>query len=309
MKKVGLITISLFLLNFVSAAYGSFTNFSLDGFTNTFDTSLFLVALIFLAIFGIVYKSVEKTNLINNRAIQAIIAFGASAFAMYGILQTNINFGGLLSGFGLPEDFIRTAIPIIIVLVFIILWVKIGFGNLLMIIGSLLIAVGLLDLVYSKGLSIAVGTMLVLIGFFARKQGKIYGYGKTIGRGLGKAGAWAYRNRPSMRRFLKKENRMVKKIRKLEKKYQKALANNEPKKAKDYADQIEYLRGRLQKLKNDEQKKLQRINEEIKQGQNDSNLLRRGGETPRRGRFVSKASVERYTQMYGKDAARKRFGK
>lgn len=36
--------------------------------------------------------------------------------------------------------------------------------------------------------------------------------------------------------------------------------------------------------------------------------MRRGGDKSDKGRFVSKRAVEKYTKMYGEDAARKRFG-
>jgi fumarate reductase subunit D len=74
MKKVNLISLlSLFSLSLVSAygtVGGSFNSFSLMNFLNNFDTSLLLLALIFLGVFWALNKGLQKAGFAYKLIIQ-----------------------------------------------------------------------------------------------------------------------------------------------------------------------------------------------------------------------------------------------
>jgi hypothetical protein len=105
---------------------------------------------------------------------------------------------------------------------------------------------------------------LFLLAFLIRKK-KFSAMGRGIGRGIvgtgkgagwlgGKALAGAGWTASNFPRFLKKEKKLDKRIKKLERKYQRAMNRNDLKSAEDFRKQIDWLRGELQRIETKEQK-------------------------------------------------------
>lgn len=318
MKK-SLITylVSLLSLNFVSAlGFGSLGYYGFGNLFYSFDIELFLNALLFITIFAVVHFSLEKSIFRENRAVSFVISLSVSAFAMYGLLSTGFSIQEILFSLGLNQDILPTLLWMVAITILLFLLIKFKIRNTIAILfgllGAFLIVYSIVGDVYNNGAGIAIGILFLIIALFIHKKGpgKAYQYGKSIGKGIGKTGKFFNDHRPS-KIFLKKEKRIIKKIKKLEKKYQKAMNDENMKDAKSYADQIEYLKIRLEGLQQKEAKveKKEALQKQKAANSIYSSGMRRGGEKGTRGRFVSKASVDRYTQMYGEDAARKRFGR
>ena len=310
--------VSLLSLNFVSAlGFGGLGNFGFGSLFSSFNIELYLDALIFITIFAVIHFSLERSIFRENRAVSFVVSLCVSSFAMYGLLSTGFSVQEILYSLGLTQDILPTLLWMIAITILIFLLIKFGIRNTIAILfgllGTFLIAYSLIADFYNQGAAIAIGIISLIIALFIHKK-TTSSMMKGIGKGAGTIGNFGLKRakwvRSNFSNFLKQEKKIIRKIKKLEKKYQRAMNNNKMKEAKDYSDQIKYLETRLQRVKSNEVQAEREGARQEKKAVNSiySSGMRRGGKKGTRGRFVSKASVERYARRYGEDAARKRFG-
>lgn len=257
-------------------AYGSFYDFSLNGFFSSIDASALVWAIIFLIFVAAINYSLSRVFR-NNRAIPPVLAILVSLMAVYFLAQS-----GWMENFIFNISFIEIEkyLPwIFLVVSALIVW-KLGWGMLLMVIGLFLAGLGLLDISARSGLAFMLGSIFFLIGLKLflrrRKLRKLRGMSEldrqktkeilrnkrkrreqawfNAGRKIGRGGAATYYGTKG-----------------LSKKIGKGIGN---------LGGFEYEAG-----------------------------MRRGGKKGTRSRFVSRASTERYARRFGKWNARKRFKK
>jgi len=197
MKKEGFSLIALILsLNFMSAAYGSFNNFSLSGLFSEMNIAMYLNGLLFITLFAVIYWLTSKSPLGENRAVSWIVALCISSFSMWGILKSGFSFEDLIYSMGVSEDMLPIFLAIVGIAVGIFLIWKFGFkkfiGIVFLLAGALLIILSILDQVYEKGVGIMLGILLMVIGMILNKKkagnysenSRTFRFGKKLGYGL-----------------------------------------------------------------------------------------------------------------------------
>ena len=161
--------ITLFLISFASAYYGSYSSFSLSDLLNEIDSATMILGAVFIISFAVVNFALAKAFR-GNKATAGIIAFVVSLLITYGINKTGFDFEGLFYDIGFSEGFLYTLLPLVLLGGIIFLGIKIGFGITLMIFGGLLIAVSFTELICEKGIAIFLGICLIGIGVYINKK-------------------------------------------------------------------------------------------------------------------------------------------
>jgi hypothetical protein len=260
MKK-GLILILASVLSVNMILAQGFGDFSFGGLFSYFNVPMYLTALLFVTIFAVVYFILGKSPFRDNAAVCWIISLCASAFAIYGIESSGFSIENLIYGLGIPSGLLPTLLWMVALVVAIFLLKKFGFRNLIAVIfallGALLIILSLLGVLYEQGAGLVIGAILLVIGLFLHKKtigpfrrglGKIGGFGWKGVKGAGKAGwnfgKWAGGKIPS-KNILKSMKGISKTLKKLKKKYSKAVKNNDLAGAEDIRKQMEYLEAQL----------------------------------------------------------------
>ena len=132
-------------------------------FLYAIDPNTLILSLLFLIFFAFINWILMKN--LNNQATSAIISFSISGLIIYGFFRINYDFASLFFNLGLSQDLLYTVVPILILLGLIFLIRRVGFRKTLMIIGAILVGFSLTDLVYEKGLLLAIGIGLIILGF------------------------------------------------------------------------------------------------------------------------------------------------
>ena len=168
MKKglaLGAFLVSLSLINFASA-------FSLSDTLSFIDPSLLTLAVLFVVIFAILNLSLSKIFK-GNPSVSAVIAISVSLLSVYWINQS-FSLGALFAGFGISDQIIYTVGPILFLALIIFLIIKLKF-TIFLVLGAISVLMGISGLVYSGGIMIAIGSVLIIIGLFTSfsKKGRI----------------------------------------------------------------------------------------------------------------------------------------
>ena len=258
MKKE-LVLILPFIFSIAFASAQGFGNFGFINLFSSFNVSMYLTALLFATIFAVIYFILGKTPLGDNTAVRWIIALCAASFSIWGIISSGFSFENFLFRYGISGDILPTVLWMAAAIIALILIAKVGFRNFLAIIfglgGAVLIALSIFGALHEQGAGLVIGIILLLIGFAIHKKAGGYVGRGILGAGkIGWSGAkWAGGKFPRGN-FLKSERRIKRKIKKLERKYSKAINRNNLQEADILRKDIEYLRGRLQNVMNQEQK-------------------------------------------------------
>ncbi|MCR4327457.1 MAG: hypothetical protein NUV46_02655 [Nanoarchaeota archaeon] len=197
MKKEEFLGIIFLLSIGLTSAYGgSYNNFSISGLFSELNVSMFLTALLFSAIFAVIYFIVGKSPLGENRAVSWIVSLCAAAFSLWGILRSGFSFENFLYQLGLAQDSLPIFLWIVgIVLCVFLIWkfkFKRFIGIVFLLAGSLLVILSILDQVYEKGVGIMIGIAFILIGMFLSKKkdgnfqedSRTFRFGKKLGYGM-----------------------------------------------------------------------------------------------------------------------------
>ncbi len=321
--KRGLILFLALIVNMplIFAYGGSYINVSPSGFFSELNVSIFLLAITFVLIFWVLHFAFKKTPLGRNAAANWIIPLILSIFSIYGILKSNFSIDNFVYGIGLSKDFlITTLIPILFILVSIItVWktsIKKYFMSLFLLIGTLLIGLSFLDVIYERGIAIFIGAVSIIIGLIFAKMAardssedsRTYRFGKRMGGRIASAGSGLWSNRPT-RGFFRKEKKLIRRIKKLQRAYVKATRKGDLQLQGDITKQIDWLQKELEKVRASAPKAPTKGPSPVRGGSYKFKLSsRRGGLKPTKSRFVKKDSVERYARRFGDKAAKKRFG-
>ena len=126
------------------------------------DPNTLILSLLFLIFFAFINWILMKN--LNNQATSAIMSFSISGLIIYGFFRINYDFASLFFNLGLSQDLLYTVVPILILLGLIFIIRRVGFRKTLMIIGAILVGFSLTDLVYEKGLLLAIGIGLIILG-------------------------------------------------------------------------------------------------------------------------------------------------
>ncbi len=158
--------IFLFLINFVNA----------QSFSETFsflDPTMITLAVVFVVFFGALYFSVSKIFR-GQTQIAAVIAIALSFLLVYW-LNNLTDIGSLFSGWGISNEILYTAGPILFLAVLVLLIIKIRFGAF-MFLGGLMILIGAMGLVYSTDVLMIIGAVFVAIGllWMVSRRGRIF---------------------------------------------------------------------------------------------------------------------------------------
>ncbi len=181
MKKSLIISsiITLTLINFVSAYYGSYSSFSLSNLLNEIDSSTMILGAVFIISFALINFALSKffkdKHGEPNRVIAGIVSFVISLWMTWEINKRGFDIERLFYNFGynigFSSDVLSTIIPLLLIAGTIYLFVKLK-TNALFIIGGLLIAVSFTNLFYEKGITLIIGIILLLIGGYLKTENK-----------------------------------------------------------------------------------------------------------------------------------------
>jgi hypothetical protein len=126
------------------------------------DPNTMLLGLLFVIFFAIINFALGRT--LKNRGTSGIISFCVALLAVYGINRTSLNINGIFSGIGLSDKLIYSIVPIIILVgLGFMIW-KLKLGRTLALVGLLFIGLSFTSLIYSKGILIVIGVVLIIIG-------------------------------------------------------------------------------------------------------------------------------------------------
>ncbi len=174
MKKSSVILpiITLSLINFASAYYGSYSSFSLSNLLDSIDSSTMILGAVFIISFAFVNFALLRVFR-DSKATAGIAAFIVSLLITYEINKRGFDIEELFYNFGysigFSSDVLSTIIPLLLIAGIIYLFVKLK-TNALFIVGGLLIAVSFTSLIYTKGTTLAIGIALILIGLWLSKK-------------------------------------------------------------------------------------------------------------------------------------------
>jgi hypothetical protein len=166
MKRGWLLSTAIILsaINFVSAYYYSYGNFSLGYFFDVFGAeNLFLIGIL-IGSFALLNWALSRT--INNKATSAVVAFIIALFITAGVYFSNFNFESLFYNLGISSDMLPAFLFLFIAGLFIYLGFKFGFGSVVLFAGASLIAISFTNLVEEKGIIFVLGLILGCTGLW-----------------------------------------------------------------------------------------------------------------------------------------------
>jgi hypothetical protein len=171
------------LISFVSAQYYSagYGSYSISDALNSIDSLTMILLLVFIISFAFLNFALSK-YFQDNKAIAGIVAFSISLGLVYWINSFGINYYGfdleyflfnLSDSIGISGELFYTLIPIILTIALIyFIWVF-KISKTFMVLGTLLILVSFTDLVYEKGIVLAIGIILLIVGIYFSKNKRI----------------------------------------------------------------------------------------------------------------------------------------
>lgn len=167
------IFLGIMLTGLVSAQYGYYGSFSLSNFLDSIGSSTMILFVLFIIFFAVLHNIVFMTFFKGNRSVSAIVSFCVSLLAIYGINRARWDLGGLFYGLGLSESALFTIISLVLLVIIIYAIFTKKLKYLLLILGGLLLGLALFtDLIYERGIAIAIGLVLLLIGLLLRRRGR-----------------------------------------------------------------------------------------------------------------------------------------
>ena len=175
--------LSFFIL-LVSVSFASAAG--LSDVLNGIDESTIILFAVFIVSFSLLFFSLNKVFKRENTTTSGIISVVISFLIVYGINRSGFSIQNSLYGFGISQEVLGIAIPIIAIAGAIFLIIKFKRDSLY-IIGGLLIFVSFF--VYAQTLLLTIGIILIVIRLFLgmRGRGFLEERGKGIGfRGLGR---------------------------------------------------------------------------------------------------------------------------
>lgn len=215
--------LAVFATNFVNAYVGS------SGYFGSFaaeDLSLVIIFFVFFFVinfaFSRFFRDAEGQPLKTAWIPSLALAIGAT----YGIWNTNLDFGNLISSIGIPRGILDIFLPLLIIIFLIFLIKKLGFSKMIFILGGGFLITGLMDIVYESEWFIIIGTILLIIGL------------------LIKGGKKHLRNRREIKSAERQERGKSKAQRRLERKQKKKDARSFRKKRNKVERRIEKRTGR-----------------------------------------------------------------
>lgn len=164
MKKILTFSLSLFLINFVSA-YSA--QASLQNILNELDPSTAILGSLFLIFFLLTNYALAKA-LKDQKGIAGILAFIVSFLAIYTINRSGFNYQNiyyeLFYNIGLSTGVASTFLPIILFAIAIFIVIKFGMGVLLMAFGAFTFGYGI-GFAYEKAATMFLGVIFTAIGW------------------------------------------------------------------------------------------------------------------------------------------------
>ncbi len=183
-KSITLFILSLFLINFISAYYGSYTSFSLSDLLDSIDSSTMILGAAFIISFAFINFALSKVFKDKygepNKATAGVVSFVIALLITYGINKTGFDFEGLFFDIGFSEGVLYTILPLVLLAGIIFLGIKFGFRVILIVLGGLLFIISLTDLIYSKGIAIVISLGLIGLGIFLPNFGGYLDYKKRL---------------------------------------------------------------------------------------------------------------------------------
>ena len=159
------ILLGIIFIGFVSAQYGYYGSFSISNFLDSIGPSTMILFVLFIIFFAVLHNIVFLTFFKGNKSVSAIVSFCVSLLAVYGINRARWDLSGLFYGLGIPSNVLSILIPIILLIASIYIIVKLGVSWLFLIFGIFLTLVSLFtDIIYERGIAIAIGLVLLLVG-------------------------------------------------------------------------------------------------------------------------------------------------
>jgi len=147
-------------------AYG----ISFGSFFDSFNPSTIILGILFIFLFAIFNMAAKKT-LPKNPGVAGVSAFCISTLAIYGIHLTNFNFNNLINNIGIDSEIITPILAGILLVAFILLLKKFGFGKFLLTIGAIFLIISFFA--YEKAVSLTIGIIFTIFGLlFLFKKSK-----------------------------------------------------------------------------------------------------------------------------------------
>ena len=182
-KSVLVFTLATMFTGFVSAS--QYTSFSFENLLDSLDASLLILGCLFLIFFAILTFALGRVFKDNagypNKPVVTTIAFAVSAMAVYGIHKMGWNYEDFLYEIGLTTDLLNIILPILILFGLIYLSrtknkyngkKEFKFYRALLILGIIFSVLAFTDFIYEKGLMLAIGILLFLVGLWLWKRNK-----------------------------------------------------------------------------------------------------------------------------------------
>lgn len=177
-KLAFVLSLMLFLTGMVSAMYGGYGSISLGNLLYSIDESTLVLGVIFLMSFALVFFS-TLGFFRENKAVTSAVSFGVSLLIIWGINRSGFGYMNIFNDvfFFLPQGFLETFWPLIILGIGIVSVVKLGFmkgiGALLFGVGLVLVFMIFTGIIYDSALSANMGIFLAIAGavvFFLGKK-------------------------------------------------------------------------------------------------------------------------------------------
>jgi len=163
--------IALFLISLVSAAYGSYSSFSIADFLSNIDQTDMILVITFIISLAVLHFAAIRG--FRGNKVTAGIVSGAGAFLItYGFYKWDFNIEGLFSNIGISSDLLSSILPILLLAGLIYLIYRFR-SKTFWIVGLLAIGISFTDLIYEKGLLLLVGIVLVIIGLWIGRKKKL----------------------------------------------------------------------------------------------------------------------------------------
>ena len=152
-------------INLVSA-------FSISEFLDFVDPSTIILGTFFIISLALIHFALSRA-LRGNTAISAIISLSLSLLIIYGINRFNWDYEGFFFNLGFSSEVLYMVMPAVLLGLIIFLWIKGKLGITLASFGAFLIGVAsFTDLVYEKGIVLAIGIILLIVGIYFSKKTK-----------------------------------------------------------------------------------------------------------------------------------------
>jgi len=164
MKKLLTLISSIFMINLVSAYYGSYRSFSLSDFLDSIDAATLVLVMLFILFFAILNYILARVFK-DNKATAGVVAFCVSVLATYGINRF-WDVEDLFYMIGFSDTTLFVILPILILVAIIFLVWKFGIAKTLLFIAVSSIGVSFTNLVYVKMIPIIMGIVFLVIGLW-----------------------------------------------------------------------------------------------------------------------------------------------